>query len=272
MSDAGYKNMTSKSNGFTLSESDVRVMVRLLGAVAALRGGHTEKKRILMNGLCKLVDADAWAWTLACQYEAGQPPVYVGFMHSGFTEDQFSRYLKAVEHPASGIMTAPLINEMRERQNQVTRSIEQIDSAGRFQTFEAAPLWREAEIGTLLISMRPLDARSASGIGIYRKIPAGPFLARECLIVHIMLSEVPWLHEQGWPGDRGVSVPSLSPRERLVLNLLLEGHGRKQIADHLVIAENTVSGYCKVIYRHFRVQSQAELLARFFRGDGGDRA
>ena len=62
----------------------------------------------------------------------------------------------------------------------------------------------------------------------------------------------------------------LSPRLRTTLNFLLEGLGRKQIAAHLCISENTVSGYVKEVYRFYKVQSQPELMKFFRDGDGGD--
>lgn len=81
-------------------------------------------------------------------------------------------------------------------------------------------------------------------------------------MVHIILSEVPWLHMNGWPEDMGVSIPNLSPRQRTVLNLLLDGLDRKQIASELGISENTVSGYTKDVYRHFSVNSHVGLMKK----------
>ena len=70
--------------------------------------------------------------------------------------------------------------------------------------------------------------------------------------------------------DRGGLVPTLSAQMRLVLEMLLQSYSRKFIADHMGISIHTVSGYIKEIYRHFLVHSHAELLRRFFHGDGGD--
>jgi len=245
-------------------------MVRLLGEVAALPGEHVAKKRFLMDGLCALIGADAWAWSLACQYEIGKPVIYAGFLHGGFTENTFPHYLAAVEHPATVAMTDSLIEEMRTHSAHITRTIEQI-SGDLFYDYEATPLWKEVGVGTLLISMRPLDERCASGIGVYRNLPAEPFSRRESLIAHIILSEVPWLHEQGWPEDRGVSVPKLSPRQRHVLNLLIDGEDRRGIAERLNISTHTANDYVKAVYRHFHVNSQAALMRRFILGDGGHR-
>lgn len=73
-------------------------------------------------------------------------------------------------------------------------------------------------------------------------------------MAHIVLSEVPWLHEHGWPEGRGATVPNLSlARRQLVLNLLLEVRSRKPIASALSISENTVATYQKDIYGHFGV-------------------
>jgi DNA-binding CsgD family transcriptional regulator len=271
MDASASRQLETETAAGMLAEADVRALVRLLGEVAALPGGHAEKKRHLMDGLCGLIGADAWVWALACQYEAGRPPVYAAFMHGGFRDEQFPKYLAAVEHSASAAMTVPFIDEVRERRAHLTRTIEQI-SHGQFADFEAAPLWREADVGTLILSSRPLDERSASGIGIYRDYGRPAFTPKESRIAHILLTEVPWLHKQGWPEDRGSSVPDLPPRQRMVLNLLIEGLDRQTISDRLRISPHTANDYVKAVYRHFGVSTQAALMRRFHQGDGGDLA
>ena len=135
----------------------------------------------------------------------------------------------------------------------------------------AYPLWVEAGVYPGLISSRPVDERSLSTIAVYRRPTDPPYTERELRLAHILLSEVPWLHEQGWPEDRGSTVPRLSLRLRQVLNLLLQGFHRKGIADSLDLSLHTVGGYIKEVYRHFKVRSQSELMHRFLRGDGGDQ-
>jgi DNA-binding CsgD family transcriptional regulator len=116
-------------------------------------------------------------------------------------------------------------------------------------------------LGPVILSLRPLGSGSASGVGLYRRHEDPPFTPRECRIAHIVLSETAWLHHANWPEDLGI--PKLYPRQRLVLNLLLQGDGRKSISEHLGISVNTVSGYVKAIYRHFEVRSHAALMRRF---------
>ena len=110
-----------------------------------------------------------------------------------------------------------------------------------------------------------------SAIGMYRELGEPHFDEREAKIAHIMLSEVPWLHFKEYPDRESRELSRLYPRHRTILNYLCEGWNRKKIADQLGLSVNTVHGYTKVIFKHFGVHSQAELLSRFSKGDGGDR-
>jgi len=253
-----------------LDEKDVRAMVRLIGEVAGIRGDHTAKKRFLMSGLCHLVEADCWVWGLSCQREPHKPQVYVSLVKDGFTEQAFVKFLEACEHPDMPRVTYNFFQELKEKKSHLTRSRHQVEDLEVILKSPADALWKAADIGPVILSMRPLDVTSSSMMGLYRRFGKPEFSPREVKIAHIVLSEVPWLHEQGWPQDRGVGVPKLSKRQRLALNLLTQGHGRKQIASHMNISVNTLHEYIKDIYDFFGVHSQAELMSRFYEGNGND--
>ncbi len=57
----------------------------------------------------------------------------------------------------------------------------------------------------------------------------------------------------------------LPPRVQETLACLLEEDGEKQAAARLGLSPATVHQYVKVLYRHYRVASRAELLARVLR-------
>ncbi|HKK18224.1 MAG TPA: LuxR C-terminal-related transcriptional regulator, partial [Opitutales bacterium] len=189
--------------------------------------------------------------------------VYVAFMHGGFDEQGYADLLQAIEHPEMGSAVEAFFTALARREAHTTMVREEIDPQGLAERPGPRELWEKADIGPVMMSGYPLDAKSLSAIAVYRRFGAKPFSTREKQIAHLILEEVPWLHMTGWPEDRGVTVPRLSPRQRMVLNLLLDGMGRKQIAAILEISENTVSGYCKEVYRYFSVNSQAELMHKF---------
>ncbi len=246
-------------------------MVRLVGEVAALPGDHAVKKRFLLDGLCEIIGAHKWAWALICDFAADRAPVAVSFVHGGFSDEEFGYLLRACEHPGTLQTNARMMEEFRMLQTHLTRRQKEIDPRDCYsQIPDLRKLWHKADVGTVLMSVRPIGVNSQSCIGMYRSIGAADFTPRESRIAHIILSEVGWLHEQGWPESQGADVPRLSPRQRMTLNLLLDGQSRKEIADRLEISINTVAGYVKEVYEHFHVQSHAGLMRRFHQGDGGD--
>jgi|AntRauTorckE6833_2_1112554.scaffolds.fasta_scaffold26621_2 DNA-binding CsgD family transcriptional regulator len=252
----------------TVTETDARAMVRLLGKTAALSGEHNEKKRFLMRGLCQLIHADCWVWTLGCDISPGGPHTCVGFIHEGFDEDRFAKYLRMLENPQIGDTASPFFVAVAENHGVTTMRREEIDPENRTSLLpDALQALREADIGPLIMNALPLDSDSISTIVLYRRNEAPTFTPRESQIVKIILSEVPWLHMAGWPDDRGAGVPQLFPQQRVVLNLLIDGMDRKTIAASMGLTENTVAGYAKDVYRHFAVHSQPQLMRKFLTGN-----
>lgn len=253
-----------------LSEKDVRRMIRLIGDVAGSTAGMEARKSHLMAGLAEMVAADDWVWAVSPQSSMKDDPVFTSFTHGGFDPQRLGYLMMAIEHPDLPRLNRRMNEELGARGTHLTRTLEQVDPDGYFRTCEARGLWDGADIGEAMLSFRPLERGMISAVGLYRRRGAEPFSAREARIAHIVLTEVPWLHETGWVEDAAAEVPRLSPRRRTVLNLVLEGMPRKMIASQLGISENTLGGYVKDIFRHFDVHSQAELIARFRRGDGHD--
>ncbi len=66
-------------------------------------------------------------------------------------------------------------------------------------------------------------------------------------------------------GRVGEKLPSLSPREEMVLNCLSKGLTYKQIADQLGISIDTIRTYLRRIYEKLHVQSRTEAVAKYLR-------
>lgn len=254
-----------------LTEADVRAMVRLLGEVAADQGGHNAQKRRLVEGLCRLVDADSWAWGFCSSLEPGKQPVYIVGLHGGFEPARFARLMSVLDHPGMAAIMRPFAAELALTHAHLTRLVQQVVCYDEFSRTLLGRMWQDAGVGPIVLSYRPLDESTLSCVVLYRRPDRPLFGPRESRIVHIVASEVPWLHNVGWPEDRAATVPFLAPRPRTVLNLLLCGMNRKEIAANLNISEHTANDYVKLVFRHFGIHSQAALMHRFFSGDGGDR-
>ena len=60
----------------------------------------------------------------------------------------------------------------------------------------------------------------------------------------------------------------LSPRLRQTLACLLEGDSEKEVAARLSLSLATTHQYVTALYRHFGVQSRAQLLSHAFKRSG----
>ncbi len=205
------------------------------------------------------------------EFDPHKPPSFIGFEHGGWDESRFAKYIEAMNHPAMEAVTRPSSIELKEKGTQLTRTLQQMESQMLLEKSAAGAYWTRADIGTLLISQRPMEGGGISGVAVYREVGQPHFDEREARIAQIILSEVPWLHFTAFPDQASQEITRLYPRHRAILNLLCEDWGRKKIADHLGLSINTVHGYSKAIFKHFAVHSQAELISRLTKGDGGDR-
>lgn len=251
-----------------IHEQDVRDIVRLLGEVIAGPEGITEKRRMLMDGLCRLIDARSWVWYLA-EPRPDMAPSVIGFDHGGWDDGRFLRYIEAMNHPDMESITRPASAGEEETVSRFSRTRGKNASATQPGKSGALPLLEGAGVGAMLTSVRQMENGTTGGIGICREPDRPHFSEREARIAHIILSEIPWLHTDSFPEQEADGTTTLYPRHRSILELLCQGWSRKEIADHLGISVNTVHGYTRVIFKHFGVHSQAELIARFTKGDGG---
>lgn len=254
----------------SLDEKDVRAIVRVLGDVIAVPGPLPEKRVMLMDGLCQIVGATSWVWSIS-EFHPDKPPTSVGLIHGGFDETRLAGYLEAINHPAMEAVSRPSSLELLEKGTHLTRTRLQMDPTGQLDRSDAGPLWKKLDIGPLIMSLRPMADGGVNAIRVYRSLDQPHFSERETRIVHIILSEIPWLHFATFPDPKSREMVNLYPRHRTVLNCLCEGWSRKKIAEHLGLSINTVHGYSKFVFKHFGVHSQSQLIARLTRGDGGDQ-
>ena len=253
-----------------LSETDVRDMMAVLGHIAGLEEDLATRRRVLLERLADLIDADCWHWCLLGRKTPGELPTFSVYLKGGFTEERFAKYLKAQEHPEMAMFNAPMLSDLEKAGSHVTRLRQQVDPENHFPKSEVYRLWREADVAPLILSMRPTSNGQVSAVTLFRNFDRHLFNERDNRIVHVMLSSVPWLHDEAWPNHPNRRVGVLSPRLHTVINLLLQGMGRKQIAAQMNISIHTVNDYIKDVYARFEVHSQSELIRRFVEGDGGD--
>jgi len=263
--------MDSSPSPITLSEADVRSLVRLLGRVAAVEGTLAARKRVLMEGLRRLVKADGWLWSVAGVIYEQNRPVSLSLLHGGLTAPQIAGWLQASQsNDPPAPEDAPLSRETLHNRHFTCTRQQMVPDEEWYSN--PAVLEHRLAVGLdhFLYSIYPLPKQIFSCIGLFRRPGRLAFSDRDRQLAHILISEIPWLHHAHVPGSRARSVPQLPPRRREVLILLLDGHDRKSIAELLAIQPSTAKEHIEAVYAHFRVSSQVQLISRFAQGNGRD--
>jgi DNA-binding CsgD family transcriptional regulator len=126
---------------------------------------------------------------------------------------------------------------------------------------------RRSELDHVLVSFHRIEEGDDHfcGLTIMRSLNEPRFSRRDKAFVAAVHGEIAPLVGRQLAAAHEPSALHLSPRLRQVLDCLLEGDGEKQIAVRLGLTPQTVNQYVKAVYRHFRVYSRGELLARWIR-------
>lgn len=94
-----------------LAVQDVREIVNLLGKVAVEEANLQEKRRCLMNGLAKIVNADIWIWLQVRDDGPGRNSMAFMALHDGWeSEAAFLKFTEGSVSPAVTIVNDRLRN------------------------------------------------------------------------------------------------------------------------------------------------------------------
>jgi DNA-binding CsgD family transcriptional regulator len=126
-------------------------------------------------------------------------------------------------------------------------------------------LWAQVGVGDILIAAHPLGGGAYSMAAYCRSPDNSSYTGRDREILDCIFQHVTWLHVSSSTAVDASPLAQLSKREREVLQLLLEGHARKEVATRLNLSAHTVADYLKVIHKKLGVTSRAELLSKFIK-------
>lgn len=247
-----------------IQDLKVREIIKILGETIGLEGDSLSRKRHLMERLCHMVHADCWTWSLGFHpYDSSLH--FLLKLHGGFDHSSLAMWTVAIEKTELRALLAGIV-EAAVHSDQI---IIQKSNDPACQLPDPSALeesWQSAKIGAYLLAVWPLPDGSISIVGLYRALGAAPFERQDSNIARMLLSEIPWLHQDKSPPSAIDPDVPLHPRHRTILNLLVQAWSRKMISAELGIATDTVQGYVKDIYRHFKVHSQPELIIRLSHG------
>jgi DNA-binding CsgD family transcriptional regulator len=247
-----------------LKLADARALLRLCNALHEAPDDAASRKRLLLEGLCDLLRADAGVCVVSRTQDDARKGGDPGDGDSDRTSivsvirwavsDDDARALAARYRPRGSTGAARQTRAVR-APDRLRRGRRAPDPSARYQTAD------DCLEALLPVSGTPLRAC----LTLLRRPPARRrFTARDRALLDLFHREMGWLYRADlpatWPDAAG-----LPPRQRQILRLLLSGLGEKQIATRLDLSRNTVHHHVKALYRHFHVTTRSELLARWVR-------
>ena len=260
----------------TLTQDDAGWAVRLLADALAPDDDRDAARRRLLDGLGHRIASDGWVWWRSRIPLNAQPVnldfLYGGGLRGGQLACVSERMLRALgvgcEHD--------WFDEQVARGAFFTATRPQMVDDAAWQRDPTLARVRAAGLDEVLYSWVPLpDGQRGtvwSGACFFRALDRPAFDPGAGRLVHLVMSECGRLHADGVNLTVEPALTRLTPKQRLVLMQLLDGRRVPEAAAQIGLSVHTVNDHIKAIYRHFEVQSRAELMSRFVESDDGDAA
>jgi DNA-binding CsgD family transcriptional regulator len=251
----------------SIALADAEAMIGLLATVGnpTVEVPLDQRKRELLEGLARMIDADVWLWIVArINPQMPGDAMALALIDGGWQcEAQRADAFRYMSDPnLSREITRHLhTSAMQERSSTITR--QDVLSNEEWQSSAFGCKWRAIGLDPMIISTYPIGRGLLSNLGFHRRLGQLPFTDRDRTVVHVMIQQIDWLHRAGSSVPASDNVLELSPRERQVTMLLLGGLSHNQVAARLRVSRHTITDYVKGIYGKLDVHSQAELLAKF---------
>ena len=244
-----------------------------------------ERRRRLLDELIDLLGCEGAAWAAGRGDGQTSRPLAYSIIDRGFAKADRTLLYEMCNHAEwNRLVELPTAPHVRP-QYSFTRRMACPDAhwhASVLHTHFMAKMRLSDFVGTVRID-RPREFVSWL---FFRKTGRTQFTSREAALIDCVFASVPWLRTgvtdfgQQYPAPiggpahasraahprrpaPGGSMEKLTSRQRQVLQLLLGGSSRKEIAAAIDRSEHTVHDHVKQLYRHFDVTSRGELGALF---------
>jgi DNA-binding CsgD family transcriptional regulator len=228
-----------------------------------------DRRQACLHAVARLAGADAGFWAWGRGWPDRSSVTALAMIDFGFTDEQRMIIATwALDREATQSFHARIVERVR-RSLQATSLPEDVYTKHEWDA--VPPMRREltrASFDSWLHAVRYSSGDTWSNFFLVRNLGCPEFTRQDADIVDFALANVSWLHSTAAEAD---ALPpdlfvGLTPRQRTVMLMLLDGLSRKKIAGLLGISEDTIGDHVKAIYAHFGVGSVSELAALFLRG------
>jgi len=245
-----------------LRVQDVRGVYRLIGECRDVGNDPALWQRRVAEGLHRLIGGAAASAGEGLWVRPDGPIKVVSAFDVGFDPRGHERLMAYIRE--NGTVVDPIFRALQHMNGPlVTRTRrELVPDAEWYRSVSFNEHRKIGRVDHQLTSISQVSNEGAiSGIGVYRAIGERDFTRREQRLLNFFHEELGGLVGRSLVSCMEPGPEKLSPRLRQTLACLLEGDSEKQVATRLSLSHATTHQYVTALYRRFRVQSRAQLMA-----------
>lgn len=249
--------------------SDANLIAELIKLVTAIEINQItleNRRERLMHFLKDNVKAHNgfWGWGRGMPLESSVAPVAV--IPVGYTQEQW-RAFQSIALSEFALQTFNLpIRELLQSRSHVTVSRSQLWTDEQwYSNPEVVANLHSIGFDNSLISVNYFETDNWTSATFFREKGEPDFSAADRELVDLAMGSIAWMQPKPSESVAASTFVDLSPRQRTVMLLLLDGLSRKEIAADLNLSLHTVNDHCKELFTRFEVNSAMELASRFLR-------
>jgi DNA-binding CsgD family transcriptional regulator len=247
---------------------DVREAYRLIGDCRDLGADPVLWQPRMVEGACRLIGAPV---AVGGEGRWSRPHLPIQTI-SAFSAGLDARGIECVKayHRDLGPHADPIFRALQRIPGRlVTRTRRQLVSDATWYRSRAWEYRRPIGMDEELTSVyRVSEDGLIAVLALHRAVGDKGFSAREQRLVSFFVAELCRLVGNSLVSATEPGPDKLAPRLRQTLACLLEGDSEKEAAARLGLSRSTAHQYVTALYRHFRVQSRAQLLAHIIKRMG----
>ncbi|MCM8538316.1 MAG: LuxR C-terminal-related transcriptional regulator [Lentisphaeraceae bacterium] len=247
----------------TLSESNEELLYQIMNSLMSMEVSICERRRYFFDNFVKIIGATNYIW-----YESEFDPSMTAGpkalnVLTNFSPFQQQLFFDAANDPKlEDPYMVPSIAHHINTGNSSYLRYEFLDDNGWYNSEYTKKYYEPGNVDHPMTYTVNQEGNQHCGILLYRKWKEEPFDETDRDFVDSVFSRIPWLFLKEKQLDKSL-YSKLTARQHKALLFILDGYGKKELADHFGISENSANEYIKNIYKTFNVKSYGELIKVF---------
>lgn len=245
------------------SDSHEEMLFHIMNELMSMDVSICERRRYFFDHFIKIIDATNYIW-----YESEFDPTMATGpkalnVLTNFSPYQQQLFFEAANDPKlEDPYMLPSIAHHISTGNSSYLRYEFLDDDGWYNSEYTKKYYEPGNVDHPMTYTVNQEGNQHCGILIYKKWKEEPFNETHRDFTEAVFSRIPWLFLKEKQIDKSL-YSKLTARQHKALMFILDGYGKKELAEHFGISENSANEYIKNIYKTFNVNSYGELIKVF---------